>query len=145
MKSIILLICGIISTYSLLAKPIEVNEKVKKMFHKTFSNIEKVDWYEDDKIFTARFTQNGVITYVKYDEEGDFLSSRRYYNAEHLPVDIRVKLHKRYPDKKIYIVTELVEDNIINYFIKLEDDKCWYTIKVDSERQMSRIEKYIKG
>jgi hypothetical protein len=145
MKSALLLIAGIFSAYILVASPIGVNEKVKTVFNKTFANVNNVEWYEDDHAYTAHFTQNDIATYIKYDEDGNFMGSRRYYKGDHLPIDVRVKLNNRYPGKNIFIVTELTVGDVVNYFVKLEDEKYWYTIKVDEDRQIERLDRYLKG
>lgn len=86
----------------------------------------------------------GIRTFVKYDDDGNFISSRRYYSAETLPVDIQCKLKKKFADKTIFGVTEYTVGDEINYFVKLEDAKSWTTVKIDGARNMEIAEKYGK-
>jgi hypothetical protein len=120
------------------------SEKALKAFNATFVDAENVVWSDAANIYIVRFTHMGIRTFVQYDEEGNFLSARRYYNADQLPVDILCKLKKNYPKKTLYGVTEYTVGDDINYYVKLEDEKMWMTVKVDNYRSMSVTEKYAK-
>ena len=146
MKSVLFIACCLLGSTGLFANPMGgVSEKVKELFHKTFKKAEKVIWTEEENVYSVRFTQNEIPTYIKYDEKGNFLSSLRYYHADHLPVDIQVKLNSKYQGKSIFGVTEQVIGDEINYYVKLVDDNYWYTIKIDNYRQMEQTEKYRKA
>ncbi len=144
MKKVLLFACAsLIAASSFANKPI-TSEKALKAFKATFSDAENVVWTDAANSYTVKFTQQGINTFVKYDEEGNFLSSRRYYNAEQLPIDIQCKLRKKFADKTIFGVTESIVGDEINYYIKLEDAKTWTTVKVDNARNMEITEKFGK-
>ena len=143
MKKVLMITCAfMIVVSSFAASP--VSEKALKAFKATFTDAENVVWSDAANVYTVKFTQQGVNTFVKYDEEGNFISARRYYNAEKLPVDIQCKLKKRFADKSIFGVTEYTVGDEINYYIKLEDAKSWTTVKIDNARNMEITEKYGK-
>jgi hypothetical protein len=119
-------------------------EKVLKAFKTTFRDAQNVVWWDGTGQYTVKFTQQGVNTYVKYDEDGNFVSSRRYYTGNKLPVDIQCALKKKYADKTVYGVTEFTVGSDIAYFVKLEGEKDWTTVKVDGDRNMEVTEKYGK-
>lgn len=144
MKKVFLFACILVITGSAFANTPGVNEKVLKAFNATFTDAENVVWSDAPNLYTVRFTHMGIRTFVKYDDDGNFISSRRYYNAETLPVDIQCKLRKRFTDKTIFGVTEYVVGDEISYFIKLEDNKNWTTVRVDGARNMEVTEKYRK-
>lgn len=144
MKKVILFACVLMMAGSSFANTPGVNEKVLKAFNATFSDAENVVWSDAPNLYTVRFTHMGIRTFVKYDDDGNFISSRRYYSAETLPVDIQCKLKKKFADKTIFGVTEYTVGDEINYFVKLEDAKSWTTVKIDGARNMEIAEKYGK-
>lgn len=121
------------------------NDKVLKSFKATFSSPQEVKWYEHKDYYEVSFLQAEVRANVKYDLEGNFMSATRYYKEQQLHTHILFKLKKRYPGKKIFGITELTNNEEINYYIKLEDDKNWVTVKVSSNGQMELYEKYRKA
>jgi hypothetical protein len=121
------------------------NDKVLKSFHSTFTSPKQVKWYEHKDYYEVSFAQASVRANVKYDLEGNFLSSIRYYKETQLPANILYQVKKRYADKTIFGVTEIANAEEIYYFVKLEDSKRWMTIKVSSNGQMELYEKYRKA
>jgi len=51
----------------------------------------------------------------------------------------------KFPAERIYGVTEITTPYSIEYFIKLEDDQNWRTIRVDSEGNIRVVEKFKKA
>jgi len=144
MKKVLSFAIVLLITGSSFANPTTVSEKALKAFKATFSDAKDVEWTGAADIYTVKFTQQGINTFVKYDEDGNFISSRRYYFAEQLPVDIQCKLKKKFADKTIFGVTEYIVGDEINYYVKLEDAKRWTTVKIDASRNMEITEKYEK-
>jgi hypothetical protein len=121
------------------------NEKVLKSFHSTFNSATEVKWFDHADYYEVSFVQSDIRTMVKYDKEGNFISSNRYYKEQQLPTYIFFQLKKRYPGKAIFGVTELTNSDEINYYVKLEDQKNWITVKVSANGQMEVVEKYRKA
>jgi hypothetical protein len=121
------------------------NDKVLKIFNATFSSPQEVTWYDHETYYDVSFVQAGIRSNVKYDKEGNFLSSIRYYGEQNLPINIVCQLKKKYADKKIFGVTEITNADEVNYFVKLEDEKNWITVKVTGNGQMTSVEKYKKA
>ena len=143
MKKLLFFACVLlIASSSFANKP--VSEKVLKAFNATFAGAENVVWTDSENIFTVKFTQLGITTFVTYDEGGNFISSLRYYFADKLPVDIQCRLKKKFADKTIFGVIEYTVGDEVNYFVKLEDAKTWTTVKIANGRNMDVTEKYKK-
>lgn len=121
------------------------NDKVLKSFHTTFISPKQVKWYEYKDYYEVSFAQEFVRANVKYDLEGNFLSSTRYYKEQQLPANILCQVKRKYADKTIFGVTEIANREEIYYYVKLEDNKRWFTIKVSSNGQMEMFEKYKKA
>ena len=77
--------------------------------------------------------------------EGNFLSSLRYYKEDMLPLSILHQLKKKYSKRSVFGVTELIVGTDVAYFIKLEDEKTWLTVKADQQGNLSVYEKLKKG
>ena len=120
----------------------DVNEKVLKSFKETFPKAEQVNWQEFTDNYVVNFTTSGIRERITYDKDGNFLNSTRYYQQENLPANIMVKLQKRYPKQKVYGVTEITTDSNVEYYIKLQDDANWTTVKSDGTGILEVVEKY---
>ena len=123
----------------------DVNEKVLKVFEATFPVVTDVKWKEYTDYYSASFKQNGIQTEVRYDKEGNFISSLRYYKEERLPLSILTQLKKRYSSRTIFGVTELTVGSDVAYFVTLEDEKTWLVIKADQAGNMQVQDKFRKG
>lgn len=130
--------------FGLYAKAPVVNDKVLSVFKKTFTEVENVVWSNTRNIFMVNFTQQGIHTIVKYDADGNFLSSLRYYSADRLPVDVQHKLKNEFTGRTIFIVTEYVVGDNVNYYVKMEDATSWITVKVNNSREMLVVEEFNK-
>lgn len=133
-----------LGTKSFARNNMEVNEKVIRSFKQTFPFAEKVGWQEFSDRYIVHFQEGEIRTVVAYDKEGNFLSSQRYYKEENLPVNILCKIKKKYADKKIFGVTEIVSENSIEYYVKMEDDFNLITIKSDPSGGLEVVEKFKK-
>ena len=122
-----------------------VNEKVLRSFQETFPVVEEVKWKEYDTYYTVSFKQHEIQSEVRYDKEGNFLSSLRYYKEDMLPLSVLHQLKKKYAKKTVFGVTELIVGSDVAYFIKLEDEKIWMTVKADQNGNMSIYEKFKKS
>jgi hypothetical protein len=146
-KFIGLVVCGTALIFGLRAfawNGVSINEKVMKSFKETFPLAEKVNWQEFSDRYSVHFEEGSIRTVVDYDKDGNYLSSRRYYTEEYLPVNIICKLRKRYSDKKVFGVTEIATESNTDYYIKMEDAVNWTTVKSDINGVMEIVEKYKK-
>jgi hypothetical protein len=151
MKKVIAILTAVViatSTYAFSPSgtfsPFDPNEKVLKAFNETFSTATEVRWEEFPKYFAVSFVSGGIRSKVNYDKEGNMISSLRYYNPQLLPLYILNKVSQENPKKKLFGVTEVTVGGNIAYYIKLEDNNCWYTVKVDSDGNTQTVEKYKK-
>lgn len=142
MKKISILAAAIlISTASLFANP---GAKLLKAFNSSFPNAHNVKWHEDDKGFLASFKESDMLVKVNYDKNGEFVSSLRYYPENKLPLNVLMSLKKRFPEKQIFGVTEVTTVDAVNYYVKMQDDKRWYTVKSDANGNLQIEEKFKK-
>ncbi|MBO9565882.1 MAG: hypothetical protein J7621_24100 [Niastella sp.] len=144
MKKVLMIICAALLGAAAYAAP-DPNEKVLKSFRETFTQAEEVKWDETDDYFTVSFVSAGIRSKVNYDKEGNMLSSIRYYSPQLLPLNIFNKLKKEHQKKNLFGVTEVTSGNDVTYYVKMEDGKHWFTLKVDESGNSMVFEKYKKG
>ena len=126
-------------------KPFDVNEKVLKLFQETFKNPKDVAWHEFEEYYEVNFKDQEVKTTVRYDVEGNVLRSLRYYSGSQLPPYILSSLKKQYSELSIFGVTEFFTGTELSYFVTMQDDKHWYTIKSDPLGNLEQTEKFNKS
>lgn len=122
-----------------------VNEKLLRSFSERFPDAEQVAWQELPETYTVNFMEHGVRSHIVFDKQGGFISSTRYYQERNLPYYLLNILKKRFTGKTIFSVTEQTTGSGVEYFVKLEDDKVWLTIQMDSEGNLAVVEKYRKA
>ncbi len=126
------------------SKLINPDNSLVTSFKETFPFAENVKWLEDTVGPVVNFSYNGIKARVNYDKDNNYINSLRYYDESNLPLNILMAIHKRFKDKTIYLVTELSDMNGIQYYVKLEDNRNWYTIKATPYAQIEVIERFKK-
>ena len=153
MKKIVLAGFSILIGLQLFALPVSaypnpgasVNERLLKAFQESFPNAEKVTWNESNNYYTVSFVEQGILTRIDYEKNGEFAGSTRYYSERYLPYYLINVVKKKYPGYKIYGVTEMTASSEILYYIKLEGSKYWLTIALDGEGESFIQDKYRKA
>lgn len=151
MKKLFFLISSILITFhSFASDPIHIDEQLLRSFAVQFPHAQKVAWQEMDDAYVVSFIENGIRLRIVYMRNGSLTHFLRYYLEENLPLDIRLKIKAKYPDKEIYGV---IEENLISniqknsktvFYIKLQDDSSWITIKAERNKKLKPIEKLNK-
>jgi hypothetical protein len=125
--------------------PFTVNEKLIQAFQAAFPLAEKVDWNESGDHYFVHFKDHEIMSEIEYDHEGNFLASERYYkSADMLPIHLAWALHKKFPNKTVFGITETNTESETLYYIKMEDNKEWITVKGSSDGVTQVIEKFYK-
>lgn len=122
-----------------------ISDKLLQVFQQTFPDAKQVKWMEEPTGYEVSFFQNEILTKAVYDKDAHFVSSLRYYTEKNLPVTIICQLQKKYPGKTVWGVTELSTEANTEYYVKLVDDRNWYTVHSDSDGNLQTTEKYRKG
>jgi len=144
-----LVLAGTISSFALAStspsKKTDVSERAKKALSSQFPKAESIKWIENKngQSYTAYFWLYDVKTVANYDSNGELVSILRYYHEDRLPMDAMTLLKSKYADKSIAGITELTVGDDVSYYIKLEDNAHWYTVKI-SGNGMEQTEKLNK-
>src|SRR6195952_3227423 len=125
--------------------PFTVNEKLIQAFQAAFPTAEKVDWNETGDHYFVHFKDHQILSEIEYDHDGNFLASERYYtSADMLPIHLAWVLHKKFPNKTVFGITETNTDAETMYYVKMEDGKEWITIKGSGDGITQVIERFNK-
>ena len=143
MKKVLAIICSMLFVAGAYA--FEVNEKVLKSFNETFTAAEEVKWEEYKTYYTVSFINTGIRSKVNYDKDGTMIGSIRYYAPQLLPLNIYNRLKKEHSNKELFGVTEVTFGTDVTYFVKMQNAKNWFTVKIDASGNSSIHEKYKKG
>lgn len=120
------------------------DEKLLSLFSKTFPLAENVKWSEDEQGYFVNFTQVGILSRISYDREGNFVSGLRYYHEENLPPSILYVIRKKFGNKQVFSITELSTQERLVYYLKLEDEKSWYDVKVTTSGDINVEDHFLK-
>ncbi len=122
-----------------------INQKLLQSFRERFPNAEQVVWNELADTYLVNFVEEGVRSHITYRKDGEFVSSTRYYLERNLPYYLLINIRKKYPDKKIYGVTEISSPSGIEYYVKMEDARIWITLVSDGQGNLRVVEKFRKA
>lgn len=145
MKKFLLISSFLIAGFSSIAASNTIDEKLIRSFRQTYPNAVQVSWTEYPETNVVYFAEAGVRATIIYKKDGTLLKAIRYYKEANLPYYLVDAIREKYPEKKIYSVTEISTSFNIGYFIKLEDAKTWMTIQMDSDGISKVIEKFRKA
>lgn len=146
MKKLLAFAASVSICFTLMAaEPLRVNDKVLQAFEQTFKNASGVVWYEYNNSFEVKFMHNSIKCNISYDKEGSILNTIRYYGEQELPLLIRAKLQKQFPGKKVFGVTEISSESMLDYYIVLEDATTWRHVKCSATGNVESYKKYRKA
>ena len=121
------------------------NERVLKNFNITFPKADSIVWYESETEYGVYFINDGVKCRMWYDLEGNVKKCLRYFGEEKLPPIIVGSLQKKYPDAKVFGVTEVSTSEEFTYQIVLEGEKHWLNVNADPVGNLKMIKKLNKS
>ena len=139
MKKAILYVASLFIMAAIAAEP---GSSLQKKFNETFPNAKNVKWADDKAGYYVSFMQNGDFKKAFYNTEGDFICSWKYSDGNDLPVNIIIKLNKKFEGAKIIGVTEYTSENNTLYNIKLSKGQKLYSLDMSSDGGISDEQKF---
>ena len=89
---------------------------------------------------------SGVVSTTKVlDADGNIRATIRNYSEDMLPPFISNRIHKKFPGKKVWGVTEVSSEEGTQYKVFLVDDKKWYHLSATSNGEVYLDEWYYKS
>lgn len=113
-----------------------VNEKLIESFKTSFPKAGQVHWQETSKNFIVTFVEADTRSRAYYNKDGDLMQLIRYYKNAQAPFVVLHAIQTQFNGKKIFGVTEVTTTDARKnvetaYYVKLEDERNWTTVKVD--------------
>ena len=121
-----------------------INAKALRDFVRSYQHPSDVVWTALPDGFRVHFYSDDIQTRIFYDQKGNRLAMIRYYREDKLPHDVRYLVKSNYYDYSIFNVTEVSKNGKTVYFVKLESDSEWKTIRLDDD-EMDETESYSKN
>lgn len=131
--------------------PVKIDDQILQTFAVQFPHAQKVIWQESDESYIVTFIEDGIRVRIVYLRNGSINHFLRYYLEENLPLDIRLNIKKKFPGRTIHgVIEENIVSNIENrsrtfYYVKLEDENSWLTIKTERHKKLKVVEKLNKN
>ena len=89
---------------------------------------------------------SGIVSTKKVlDAEGNIQFTIRNYSEDMLPPFIANKIHKKFPGKKVWGVTEVSSEDGTQYKVFMFDEKKWYHVSANSSGDVYLYDWYYKG
>lgn len=148
MKNLILSAATLLTiTFSAVASPVKpvVSEKTRATFTSIFKSAVNVTWSETGNNAEAFFTVNEVKTRATFDAKGNLIQTVRYYKEDQLSPVVLAGVTSSFPGKEIHGVTEVSNNNGVNYRIVLKDNKHYTYINANSTGDTEVVSKYKRG
>ncbi|MGE5521536.1 MAG: hypothetical protein ACM3VS_16540 [Candidatus Dadabacteria bacterium] len=134
---------------SLYASAVDPSQQVLNAFHKFFPYAKDIKWSENSSLagalFGVSFQQGDMLCRITYDQEGNMLRSIRYYKEQNLPMQVVKSIKEEYPVQQIFGVVEVTMNNMVNYYVTLEDKKSWIDLRSDDAGNLYLKKIYHKG
>lgn len=121
------------------------NEKVIKTFKLLFKNAENVTWSNTENYYQANFTKSDISTRALFDGKGKLIQTIRYYKESHLPANVLYSVKKDYSGMEIWGVTEVSNDNGVNYRIVLRDREHYTHINANDAGDTEVVNEFNRG
>jgi hypothetical protein len=126
-----------------------VDDKLLRAFSNNFPRAEQISWQEFSNTYVVSFVEKGIRSRITYEKNGSIANIIRYYEAVHLPVQLRLAVTRDFPGKSVLGVVEVsaTVGEYLNtvYFIKMETDSAYLTIKMDGDGNSEITEKLRKA
>lgn len=110
-----------------------INKKVLKNFHRSFGEKRNAVWFKADQGFVVRFKEQNRNTNVYLSSNGAIKGKIDYYFENELPKDVRHIVKSNFYDYAITHVSEVHKNDVVCYFITIEDQARVKTIKLIGE------------
>lgn len=118
MKKILVCLALAAATYTYAAPRVSLQQKLAE----DFPSASNVQWYNDEKGYTAYFSTPQARVRVYYDKEQKFQYALKYYSAKDLPLNVLRTSAQKYPGFTIKNVTEMSTDESTRYELLMENE-----------------------
>jgi hypothetical protein len=122
----------------------EINIHAYRQFRKMFPQVSDERWVKNSDGYIVSFVQNSLRSQVHFNPKGAFLYTVRNYGERDMPADLSLAIKKKYPDFRINVITEIMNDERTLYLVKIENHFSVRTISI-VDGKMEIIEDLVNG
>jgi hypothetical protein len=115
------------STYTVFNN---INIRATGDLAKWYKKPSHITWTELDHDLRVHFYGDNIQVRALYNKQGNVEFIIRYYMEKNLPLYIRNLIKSAYCDFSVFCVTEVNIENKRFYYVKIEDETCWKTIRI---------------
>lgn len=126
--------------------PSRVNVRALRHFNKTFAG-RKADWYDTDKVFQAKLSNDSVRTVVGYSKQGRWLYTINHYSEKQMPAEMRHVVKSEYYDYSIDLINEVKTPSNRNkvYLIHIQNHLKHHKLLRFSDQGLEVIKTYFEN
>ena len=108
---------------TIMAPTTKAEIRAFKNFSKNYKQAGNVTWYYSGKLLVANFSENNSRKHVMYLSNGQWFRTLISYDESQLPEDVMAMVKRSYPKFRITTITEVQENDMIAYFVNLENER----------------------
>src|SRR5690606_19536018 len=101
------------------------NEKAESTLRLIVKDAGHVQGSHAENLYEAFFIMDDIKTRATIDAKGNLIQTIRYYSEAHLPANVLYSIKRQYRGKEIFGVTEVSNQQGVNYRVVLRDDKTY--------------------
>jgi hypothetical protein len=149
MKKLILFCFAAAFSAGLFAAPLNKKlldsaEKIREIFHQNFPEIKNPTITNVGEFYIVSFTdlEKNSTCRIYYDDDGKMIQTIRSYTAENFNPFLRQKIESKYKGKKIFMVTDVTDENEHFYKVLIQDSKSLWLVHADDNGALYVQKKY---
>lgn len=118
-----------------------LSTKLVQKFTFDYPQAENVKTFDNNGGLEVYYTLSDIKCHIWYNADGMLVKSLRYYSEKDLSPYLKSLVQKQFPGQSIFSITELSKNTGLSYYITLEDEKTWTTVKSDAlgEMEVTRV------
>ena len=111
----------------------EVNAHAARDFIRRFPAITTEKWLRTATGYSAKFSDNDVLSNVYYDRAGHYINTIRYYEEKNIPAGLKNLLRSEFSDYTIVAATELIKEKEKSFYFHIKNRKRIKTVRIVSD------------
>jgi hypothetical protein len=116
----------------------EIKARAARDFSVRYPQVDYERWYRFKAGFSAKFSQNQVLSNVYYDRMGYFITTIRYYKEKAIPTRLKKVIQKEFADFTIVSATEVITEKESSFHFNIKNKTRLKTVKIsDTELEVT--------
>ena len=108
----------------------EIKARAARDFKGRYPNIENERWYRYRSGFSAKYSQNQVLSNVYYDRMGFYITTIRYYKEKNIPAELKDAIYDNFNGYTIISATEVITPKESAFHFNIKNKARLKTVKI---------------